>query len=184
MPSWTTVAATNIGDAKAESVATVDIRVGTTDSRFVGPVILQRFGNEALFRIAVLQDGADRNALAICLPPDEIWTAEPPKKVISPHSKTKAIKSIINLPENNAEGFDKVTIVMPWNGNDGPSFLFSEAVVFASQVVVDAVLSTKEDGCENSNNEGSKHEESNYAASSDESDFSDLDISGLQVSSP
>ncbi|CAB9510463.1 hypothetical protein SEMRO_437_G142850.1 [Seminavis robusta] len=144
MTSWNTIAAVKasgqLRNVTAESLACIDARTGNRSSRFAGPVALERFGDNALFRVAVKNDDGTRNKMVFCLPPDSQWTAETPKKVISPNTRSKAVKSIVRLGRDNSEGFDKLTIVMPWDGEHGQSMLFANGLIFASNVVYDTTM--------------------------------------------
>ncbi|CAB9522691.1 hypothetical protein SEMRO_1330_G263470.1 [Seminavis robusta] len=146
MNSWQVVAAVTASDdqkdATAESVATVQVMVDGCEkcTQYCGPVTLQRFGNTLLFRVVILNDKTNRNMMVINLPPDDEWRVELPKKLISPNTRTKAVKTIVRLRSGNAEGYDMMTITMPWNGKKGSSMVFAEAVIFASGVVNDACI--------------------------------------------
>ncbi|CAB9529049.1 hypothetical protein SEMRO_2387_G325790.1 [Seminavis robusta] len=141
--SWQVVAAVSEKDGKQRrakaSFANVDLLIGDHTINYSGPVALQRFGGHSLFRIVVLNEEGTRNTVTLNLPPDAKWIAESPKKVISPITRTKAIKTIVRLPAGNPEGFDKVTITMVWNGEQGSSNVFAQAMVFASTVVTGAI---------------------------------------------
>ncbi|CAB9516817.1 hypothetical protein SEMRO_809_G205550.1 [Seminavis robusta] len=141
--SWQVVAAVSEEDGKQRhakaSFASVDLLIGDRTVNYSGPVALQRFGNHSLFRIVVLNEQGTRNTVTLNLPPDVKWIVESPKKVISPITRTKAIKSVVRLPVGNPEGFEKVTITMIWNGEQGSSNVFAQAMIFASSVVVEAI---------------------------------------------
>ena len=99
-----------------------------------GPITLQEFARTGLFRICIHHNNSELNKGVLCLPPDEMFSAHPPKKLISPTGK-KALESVVTLEGISPEGYKTLTFTLPYDGNNGASMTFCEALVYAAQVV-------------------------------------------------
>lgn len=123
----------------AEGVAFIDVYVNgdsrTPTTTIVGPINLERFPNSALFRFAILNADGNRNNAVLCMPSNSKWSAVELRKVKGKTSGSRAVEIKINLPPGNREGFDSLRITLPFDGNDGRSMLFGQAVMWAWQEV-------------------------------------------------
>ncbi|CAB9496260.1 expressed unknown protein [Seminavis robusta] len=138
---WTNVSAMTGQEAgsNAAAVATVSVVCpgDIPDGNIEGPVTLQRFSDTPLFRICVHHNNSVYNRAVFCLPTDEAWTVSLPRKIKTKRSKKKALELTFNLPEENPDGFKKLVVTLPYDGEDGDAMLFCEAAAFASGVVFD-----------------------------------------------
>jgi hypothetical protein len=105
-----------------------------------GPLSLERFGLLNLFRLVVNNETMDRNVHVFCLPPDCMWHVEKPKKIKSRRLGLKAIEIDICLPLGHKEGYDRLRITAPYDGEAGSSMLFAAALVWANQDVVGCLV--------------------------------------------
>ena len=142
-PSWKILAAgcDSQSGEKAATVASIEVvsSPGMVPVEFNGPVTLQQFSDAALFRIVVHYNNSARNTCVLCLPPDTRWVVEPVRKIKGKRSGKKALELELTFPPENVEGFSKLKITMPYDGDTGNAMLFCEAVHFAAQSVQAAV---------------------------------------------
>jgi hypothetical protein len=140
--SWSTVTALNDSQADhaAATIATVDIFVvdsATSPHQSIsGPLSLERFGSTNLFRLVVHNADMTRNKAVLCLPPDCLWRGERPRKVKSRRSGMKAVEVNVVLPQGHKEGYDRLCITAPYDGEDGRAMLLASALIWASQEVL------------------------------------------------
>jgi hypothetical protein len=142
MNSFTTIAAVSGHQAgsDAKTVANVDVYINISDevaaTSYIGRLVLQRFGTTSLFRIVGLSNTSPfRNKMVLCLPTASAWRLSQLRKIKSKNSGMKAIQFDILTLVGDKEGFDKLVITIPFDGNDGSAMLYYQAVVFANQEV-------------------------------------------------
>jgi hypothetical protein len=145
MCSWFTIAAVSDSQAgqNAATAATVDVFVDsastTPDTTITGLLSLERFGSMNLFRVVVHNAYTARNIGVLCLPPDCMWHAARPRKIKGRRSGLKAIEINVMLPTGHKEGYDRLCITAPYDGETGSAMLFASALVWASQEVMGAI---------------------------------------------
>ncbi|CAB9508639.1 hypothetical protein SEMRO_355_G124910.1 [Seminavis robusta] len=142
--SWINVSVRDGQDgagSNAASVARIKITCppGVIDATLDGPVTLQRFGDTTLFRIAIHYNNSRFNHAVLCISPNAAWTVSKPKKLISQNTRTRFLVMKFDLPEDNPEGFVKLEVTLPYDGEEGNAMLFAQAAVYASCVVCDRV---------------------------------------------
>jgi hypothetical protein len=125
----------------AKTVANIEVYVNYSDQSpstvMNAPLILERFGtNSPLFRIVALNANASRNNMVLCLPTSCLWQVSQLRKIKSKTSGKKAIQFDVLALAGNKEGYDKLAITIPFDGDDGMAVLYYQAVVFASQEVL------------------------------------------------
>ena len=142
MSSWSTIAAVSHSQAgqTAATAATVEVFVDsastTPDSTSSGLLSLERFGSTKLFRVVVHNIYTRRNIGVLCLPPDCMWWAERPRKIKGRRSGLKAIEVNVLMPKGHKEGYDRLCITAPYDGDTGSAMLFASALIWASQEVM------------------------------------------------
>jgi hypothetical protein len=128
----------------AETAANVEVYVNQSDAApslsLNAPLVIERFGTSALFRIVALRyednNSPLRNMMVLCLPTDCAWDVSKLRKIKSKNSGKKAIQFDVWTQVGNKEGFDKLAITIPFDGNDGNAMLYYQAMLFASQEVI------------------------------------------------
>ncbi|CAB9507873.1 hypothetical protein SEMRO_323_G117390.1 [Seminavis robusta] len=141
MVSWRRLASL-FGD-EALSIGTVQVRCdGNPKETACGNLVLEQFGNTTLFRLLVLEDASSTSiSSSFCLPPDIKWVVSLPKKVKSSNSGLKALRIAITLPHTK-EGFDSITVTLPYDGESGSARNFVEALAYATSEAYDSVRQT------------------------------------------
>jgi hypothetical protein len=126
----------------AETVANIEVYLTMSDSvpniSLNAPLVLHRFGTTSLFRIVALSNTfPGRNQMVLCLPTDCAWNVSQLRKIKGARSGKKAVQfDVVLTPAGgHAEGFDKIVIAIPYDGEDGNALLYYQAVQFASQEV-------------------------------------------------
>ena len=124
----------------AETVANVEVYPQILDVipsiSLNSPLVLERFRTTSLFRIVALSNTFPlRNQMVLCLPTDCAWGVSQLRKIRSTRSGKKAIQFDVLTPVGHKEGFDRLVITIPYDGEDGNAVLYYQALLFASQEV-------------------------------------------------
>jgi hypothetical protein len=126
----------------AETVANIEVFVNIADSEptcsINAPLLIERFGTTSLFRIVALSNNSltiPRNQMVLCLPTDQLWQVSRLRKIKGARSGKKAVQFDVIPSVGTKEGFDKLVITIPFDGNDGLAILYYQALVFAGQEV-------------------------------------------------
>jgi len=103
-------------------------------SKTSGSIILQRFADTPLFRFLVV-DQHRQLVGTLCLPSNTAWGSVPTFKKVK--TKTSGAKAgVIEITVPPTEGYSRITLTVPFNGNDGSTAeYYCSALVHASQVV-------------------------------------------------
>ncbi|CAB9508994.1 hypothetical protein SEMRO_370_G128390.1 [Seminavis robusta] len=137
---WNRLAATSgnlTGEVATLGSVSLELKGHSVCNPTIGPVVLERFANTPLFRIAVLDPTSTHIVGTVTLPADSLWTLYKPMKVKSTNAGLKAIKIIITV-DSIKEGYDMVKVTLPYDGEQGSAVLFGQALIFASSTVTEA----------------------------------------------
>ena len=141
---WCEVAAINglqLGEG-AENVAFVQWWTGgqLNPHQMAAPTSFQWFSDTELFRFVCFQlvqgaGGPEYKPIMNLTLPTELWVLAEFRRTVSKNTRTKAVKTTIMLPPNNAEGINKVVVTMPYDGENGHSMLFAQAILYARDLI-------------------------------------------------